>query len=93
MRKSFIALIYLLQGATLQTKATGGGGHKADEKGEKVTRFKTTLVHDANAGGMYFITFLKWLGERPLPVDENCLCFCMFFLIFFIIIIFLFLFF
>ncbi|XP_072019986.1 uncharacterized protein [Amphiura filiformis] len=39
-----------IEGATLQTKPTGGGGHKADERGEKVTRYKTTLVHDANAG-------------------------------------------
>lgn len=41
-----------VEGATLSTRAVGGGGHRTDEKGERVTRNRTTLVHDKNMGGI-----------------------------------------
>ena len=39
------------QGASLETKPLGGGGHKVDAKGEKQTKNQQTLVHDQNSGG------------------------------------------
>ncbi|XP_022106532.1 uncharacterized protein LOC110987773 [Acanthaster planci] len=40
-----------VKGVSLETNPIGGGGHRVDAKGEKMTRLPQTLVHDQNSGG------------------------------------------
>ncbi|XP_038049489.1 uncharacterized protein LOC119723064 isoform X2 [Patiria miniata] len=39
-----------IKGVSLETNPIGGGGHRVDAKGEKLTRVPLTLVHDQNTG-------------------------------------------